>query len=52
MSLIQSVEAEGTLGLEYIVQRLEASRTRPRLADVDSKPQKGQLHAGRGGARL
>ena len=36
--LIQQVsEAENILGLDMIVQRLEASRTRPMLADGGSK---------------
>ena len=36
--LIQQVsEAENILGLDKIVQRLEASRTRPMLADGGSK---------------
>lgn len=33
-----SLEAENILGLDWIVWRLEASRTRPRLADIGSKP--------------
>ena len=39
--LIQQVsEAENILGRDKIVQRLEASRTRPKLADRGSKPQR------------
>ena len=39
----QVSEAEHILGLNKIVERLEASRTRPRLADRGSKPWRRQL---------
>ena len=37
-------EAEDIVGLDYVVQRLEASKTRPRLADGSSKPWRQQLY--------